>query len=189
MVEAIKPFSEVRFVTKDGEQISATKQDGVVTVVGDKNGVRQMPLEDFRKYMSENLPNVNLENVPQKDTVNFKGKADDYVRSYKVEATSDKKWGVGIASAVLPGLGQAINGQWGKAIAFFLGTGALSGLSGALLGKDISALKNPKLFIAGSIASGVAALGLIIGSTVDAVKNAKSEVRVVDEEGLKNIKN
>ena len=45
------------------------------------------------------------------------------------EASTGKKWGVGIASFMVPGLGQAINGDWGKGLAFF--GGAL--LAGMLL--------------------------------------------------------
>ena len=53
MVEAVstaapKQFTTVQYNTKDGETITATKKDGVVTLVGDKSGVRKMPIEDFR---------------------------------------------------------------------------------------------------------------------------------------------
>ena len=50
MVEAVstaapKQFTTVQYNTKDGETITATKKDGVVTLVGDKSGVRKMPIE------------------------------------------------------------------------------------------------------------------------------------------------
>jgi hypothetical protein len=71
MVEAVsslKPFTTVQYTTKDGEHISATKNNGIVTLVGDKNGTRQMPLEDFMK--NELVNNVKpLERTPEKDTV------------------------------------------------------------------------------------------------------------------------
>ena len=64
MVDAVtkpQPFTTIKYTTKDGENISATKNNGIVTLVGDKNGVRQMPLEDFKKELVENLPQVALE--------------------------------------------------------------------------------------------------------------------------------
>jgi hypothetical protein len=45
----LAPFTTVKYTTKDGENVTATKKDGVVTLNGDKNGVRQMPLDDFVK--------------------------------------------------------------------------------------------------------------------------------------------
>lgn len=78
MVEGVQQgnlphFTTVKYVTKDGENCTATKQNGVVTVVGDKNGVRQMPLDDFMADLVQNLPKVNLENSPKQDTVSFSG--------------------------------------------------------------------------------------------------------------------
>ena len=66
-VSTLKPFTTVNYTTKDGEHISATKNNGVVTLVGDKNGTRQMPVDDFMKEFVENLP--VLEKTPEKDTV------------------------------------------------------------------------------------------------------------------------
>lgn len=72
MVEAVstaapKQFTAVQYNTKDGETITATKKDGVVTLVGDKSGVRKMPIEDFKKELVANVP--HLEKTPAKDTV------------------------------------------------------------------------------------------------------------------------
>lgn len=72
MVEAVstaapKQFTTVQYNTKDGETITATKKDGVVTLVGDKSGVRKMPIEDFKKELVANVP--HLEKTPAKDTV------------------------------------------------------------------------------------------------------------------------
>lgn len=69
-LQSVKPgFTTIKYTTKDGENISATKNNGIVTLVGDKNGIRQMPLEDFKKELIENLADVKLENTPAKDTV------------------------------------------------------------------------------------------------------------------------
>lgn len=72
MIEAVstaapKQFTTVQYNTKDGETITATKKDGVVTLVGDKSGVRKMPIEDFKKELVANVP--HLEKTPAKDTV------------------------------------------------------------------------------------------------------------------------
>ena len=72
----LAPFTTVQYVTKDGEKYTATKDNGIVTVTGDKNGVRQMPVDDFMKNLAENLPKVDLEKSPAKDTVNFSGNPD-----------------------------------------------------------------------------------------------------------------
>ena len=91
----------------------------------------------------------------------------DYkVVTMETEASTGKKWGVGIASAAVCGLGQAINGEWGKAAGFFFGTIAASAL-GFILG--------------GGKAKGLALSYLMGGavgiwSIVDAVKNASSEI-------------
>jgi len=72
MVDAVakpQPFTTIKYTTKDGETISATKNDGIVTLVGDKNGTRQMPLEEFKKELLATLPTNALEKTPQKDTV------------------------------------------------------------------------------------------------------------------------
>ena len=89
-------------------------------------------------------------------------------RRYEVDASTGKKWGVGIASCFVSGLGQAINGDWGKAAGFFFGNIACSLLAG------ISASMGNK----GAVGTGlgiVGALGLNVWSIVDAVKSAKTE--------------
>lgn len=80
MVDAVtKPqqFTTIKYTTKDGETISATKNNGVVTLVGDKNGVRQMPLDDFKKELLTTLPEKPvLEKTPEKDTVELSKNAE-----------------------------------------------------------------------------------------------------------------
>ncbi|MBR1424013.1 hypothetical protein IJ579_00445 [bacterium] len=83
----VQPFKTLRYVTKDGESCIATKNNGVVTIQGDKNGIRQMPLNDFMQ--NELLQNVEplgaqaLERTPQQDTVSFAGKNDPNQMTYK----------------------------------------------------------------------------------------------------------
>ena len=110
-----------------------------------------------------------------------------YEKTYTSEASTGKKWGVGLASAFCPGLGQAINGQWGKGIGFFLGTGALyvaGVLSGAIGASSDKAAKG----LGAMAALLLGATGLAITSIVDAVKNAKSEVKqIVPKEESKKV--
>ena len=70
MVDAVAPaqFSTINYI-KDGEKISATKQGSIVTLVGDKNGTRQMPLDDFVKNELPNAKDIKLEKSPEQDTV------------------------------------------------------------------------------------------------------------------------
>ena len=39
----IKPFTTIKYKTQDGENVTATKNNGIVTLSGDKKGVRQRP--------------------------------------------------------------------------------------------------------------------------------------------------
>ena len=68
-VSAPKSFTTVMYTTKDGEHVSATKNNGRVTLVGDKNGTRQMELEEFKNELINNCAEIKLENSPAKDTV------------------------------------------------------------------------------------------------------------------------
>lgn len=79
------------------------------------------------------------------------------------EASTAKKWGVGIASGCITGLGQIINGEVGKGFAM-LGTAFGLGLLGNLGGKKSTAIRG---------LSYIAAFGVGVYSIVDAVKNAK----------------
>lgn len=72
-VKPLAPFTTINYVTKDGEHCTATKNNGVVTVVSDKNGVKQLPLDKFMKEFIEVLPKKGLENSPSMDTVSFSG--------------------------------------------------------------------------------------------------------------------
>ena len=56
----------------------------------------------------------------------------------KPKAGIGKKIGSAVASAILPGLGQAANGQWGKALGFFFGV-SVADVVGFVLGGPIGA--------------------------------------------------
>ena len=155
MPDTVKPFNDVVLKTQNSETVNATKNNVVTTMSYDKSGVSQKEIEDFKKEFTTKTP--KLERIPSVDTVSFSGN-DKTLEGNKLkeEASSGKKWGVGIASFLIPGLGQAINGEWGKALGFLAGR---IGISLAL------GFACPPLAIATS-------LGLTIWSTVDAVQNA-----------------
>lgn len=71
-------FTTVVYQTKDGENVTATKKDGVVTLVGDKKGTRQMELDKFvNEELTKNVKNIKLENSPEKDTVEISKPAEN----------------------------------------------------------------------------------------------------------------
>ena len=94
-------------------------------------------------------------------------------RRVKTEGTTGKKWGVGIASAFMSGLGQFINGDVGKGFGFLV-----AGLA-TYVATALGVMKGSKGLYWGGV---LASLGIGIGSVVDAVKNAKSEtVQIVNK--------
>ncbi len=144
-----------------------------------------------------NTPQVQY--VQTFEPVNVKEYPDRYVYTYEEQGTTGKKIGVGAASYFVPGLGQAINGQWGKAAGFFAGinggwlilgstilTPLLKGIrtiskNGAKTTEEQMekitklATKNMVGVVLGSLA--LAAVN--IWNVVDAVKNAKSKRDIV----------
>ena len=92
MVDSIQgnlpQFTTIKCVTKDGENCQATKNNGVVTVVGDKNGVRQLPQDEFMKEFVQTLPKVNLEKTPKADTVAFSGQGEEIAEEDNKKGTS-----------------------------------------------------------------------------------------------------
>lgn len=92
---------------------------------------------------------------------------DHYEYTFKEEASTGKKWGVGLGSFFIPGLGQAINGQWGKAAGFFVGAGACQIYNY----RRVLNKKAPNLLVS------LAQLGIVGFASYDAVKNAGSEFK------------
>lgn len=91
---------------------------------------------------------------------------DHYEYTFIDEASTGKKWGVGLGSFFIPGLGQAINGQWGKAAGLFAGFGAAN----YFMFKSAKALKTNWLAF-------LAASAIEIFASYDAVKNANGEFK------------
>lgn len=89
----IKPFTTIKYKTQDGENVTATKNNGIVTLSGDKKGVRQMPIDEF---MKNELPKIApLEKTPAKDTVEISTKKPEAEvktdKADKAEAPKDAK--------------------------------------------------------------------------------------------------
>lgn len=77
-------FTTIIYETKDGEKVSATKKDGIVTLVGDKNGTRQMDLDKFiKEELVNNVKNINLEKTPEKDSVEISKTAEPKIAEAK----------------------------------------------------------------------------------------------------------
>ena len=73
--KTLPSFTTIIYKTSDGENCSATKNNGVVTIQGDKNGVRQMPLDEFMPcFLKDQAKKVKLDKTPEKDTVSFSNK-------------------------------------------------------------------------------------------------------------------
>ncbi len=104
----------------------------------------------------------NTVSVTSSTPVSTKEAADIFLKQNsqiekKPQVSTGKKIGVGLASLLCSGLGQAVNGQWGKAAGFFFG-GYLAGTAA--------------YFTLGPIGATVVATIIQIGSMYDAVKNA-----------------
>jgi hypothetical protein len=61
-------FNAIKYVTSYGEKCTATKNNGIVTIQGDKNGVRQMEFSEFMKAFVKDQAKVSLERSPEKDS-------------------------------------------------------------------------------------------------------------------------
>lgn len=124
----------------------------------------------------------NSQNTYMPEPKSVREYPDRKIYIYEEPGSNGRKVGVGIASYFLPGLGQAINGQWGKAVGFaggFYGGALLLSASTIGLASFASMKRNASklsaLGMIGLIAGGLGLFGLKIWSIVDAVKNAKKE--------------
>ena len=101
MVEQVKPFTEINYVTSAGENCKATKNNGIVTVIGDKNGIRQIPEKEFlQDFIKDQVKKGSLEKSPQNDTVSFSS-------SYQKEEKENKN---NVQNAIFAGLAVALAG-------------------------------------------------------------------------------
>lgn len=67
----INGFNAIKYTTVDGEHCVATRNKGVITVLGDKSGVRQMDLNEFLPIFIESQQKVSLNNNLNRDIYSF----------------------------------------------------------------------------------------------------------------------
>jgi len=98
----------------------------------------------------------------------------DYeVKTYKTKGSRYEKWEAGLASTFIPGMGHAINGQWGKAILFNVGS------LGATIAAGVLALQKTANPVIAAVAGGATYLLSRIFDITNAVKSAKSYQKVI----------
>ena len=164
-MEGIKNFNEITNKTANSEK-AANNKDSVVKQNNDKNA----ELEEFKKGLKETAP--ELEKTPSADTVSFLDDKKEVKENQKTEEDDEKKAStlkkclVGLASLLIPGSGQAINGQWGKAAGFF----SACAVPTIYFVKKIMNFENPNLLLC-RIPIWVSR----IWSVIDAFRNAKSK--------------
>lgn len=168
MVDSIQgnlpQFTTIKYVTKDGENCQATKNNGVVTVVGDKNGVRQLPQDEFMKEFVQTLPNVNLEKTPKADTVAFSGQGEE------IAEEGNKKGSSKGMIATVAVLGTALIGA---------GIWLLSkGKNGAKIGEAVGQA-------ADAIKPAAEKAETVVRETAEAVGNSVKEVTTKAQETIK----
>ena len=143
-----------------------------------------MAVESIQNY--QNAVNCNVQN---KMNLSFEGKKkgnaglsenpDSFEKVDEQKASTAKKVGLGIASWIAPGLGQLINGEIGKGLAFFGATF----LAGFLRGKlPIGNVVNPSKFkiLPGMLPvyiGSIAVIGAKVWSTIDAILKAKPDAK------------
>ena len=113
----------------------------------------------FRQAQKPSLPIHKVEELPQ-----------HYVVTYKTEASTGKKCGVGIASAIIPGLGQFINGDWAKGFAFLVGN-----------------IATHFIYKVNPIIGFISSAGVSAWSAIDAVKNSGKKISKIVPKEDKNI--
>ena len=85
-VGKINPFTTVKYTTKDGEKVTATKQNGIVTIQGDKRGTIQMTVDEFvQNELLNNVPQIIQQ--PEKDTVQIAGENKTIETTPQAEST------------------------------------------------------------------------------------------------------
>lgn len=168
MVDSIQgnlpKFTTIKYVTKDGENCQATKNNGVVTVVGDKNGVRQLPQDEFMKEFIQTLPNVNLEKTPKADTVAFSGQGEEITEEDNKKGTSKGM----IATVAVLGTALIGAGIW------LLSKGKTGAKIGEAVGQAADAIK-----------PAAEKAETVVRETAEAVGNSVKEVTTKAQETIK----
>ncbi len=152
VVEELKPFNVIKYTTSNGENCTATKKDGVVTIQGDRNGVRQMPLDKFMETFIADQSKKTLERQPEKDKVSFSGNSKSYEEKLEkqIKRGNMQAWLGGLGSLALGVLG--LNGKLPPS--FAIGGLILSPIMFALGGEKVDNAKE-RLDIYEAVSNGV----------------------------------
>ena len=67
-------FLAIKYVTSQGEKCVATRSNDIVTISGDQNGTRKMPIGLFMKEFinDQSKANIKLERSPQNDAFSMR---------------------------------------------------------------------------------------------------------------------
>ena len=123
---------------------------------------KNQEVKTITKATNQNINNYKTPEL-KKDELNLS--------TIKKEVPTSKKVGVGLASALYPGLGQVCNGEVGKGVKFFLG-GIGIDIAATVAASALVAV-NPGLALLTACAGSLGHVALNVFSAVDAVKNAK----------------
>lgn len=119
-------------------------------------------VKTITKATNQNLNNFKTPEL-KNDEVNLS--------SEKKEVSTSKKVGVGIASALYPGLGQVCNGEVEKGVKFCLG-GIGIDIATTIAASALCTI-NPAIALVTACVGSLGHIALNIYSAVDAVKNVK----------------
>ena len=93
----VDSFNAIKYTTSYGENCIATKNNGVVTIQGDKNGVRQMSEKEFMECFVKDQAKATLERSPKQDTVSFSSNPD---KAESANTKNKKGWLIGIGAGI-----------------------------------------------------------------------------------------
>ena len=156
-----------KFSNLDGPVFTISKSD--ILIVRYENGENEV-FADSKAASNGYIPNTD---IPIVDGMKYREYKDFYdPRLYERQSTDpySRAW-AGIASFFIPGLGQAIDGEWGRAAAFFSSALILSGIQYS----DTSYNAEEGYYTTGTLGTiaGYASLAVTIWSIIDAVRVAK----------------
>lgn len=169
-------FTKVLEITPDEVKYKLYDEPGGVTYIVKKSDILLIRYESGRnevfteesiwdEYYYTREPVQNLRpNMKYRELLTLYDHR-DYTRSFTDRYSP--AW-TGVASAFIPGLGQCINGEWGRGLATFFGNVALMSFAQSNCYEDASEVTQGF-----AVACYAAAVGLNIWSVVDAVRIAR----------------
>ena len=129
-------MSDIKVTTTQPPKAVSKVQIGneTYTKMSDGTVLRYNPNQKHLPGEVTRFENTQAADVFMKAAIDKEAQKGDLV--VKPKAGIGKKIGSAVASAFVPGLGQAANGQWGKALGFFFGMG-VADIVGYVLGGPV----------------------------------------------------